>query len=415
LHAYLLPSLAADRSADLADILAECNGRLAQHQRVASASWWAGTDFPRTNLMKVRRHLLPQPSAAAAVHVESILAADDPVGQAIAGAASVASVRPDQTLTDLGIDSLGLVDLVLTLEAKTGKSVPDDQLRLDMTVAEVRKTLLRVGEAPETASAADHATAHPVPAMPMWPYTWGRAFRFLGFPVDLLYRFGVTRTVVLGREHLADLPPRVIFASTHHSFPDMPLIRYALGNSRGEHSAPRVATAIAAEGFNSGGPRLGGGLGLYPWWGVLALGLFPLRQRADTEASLRRLTQIATAGNDILIFPQGIHVQPEDERAGLSVTDFRSGVAHLAEALGYPVVPIGIAGTERIMPYKPSEFRGLLIAGVPVSITRGPLAIVFGPALWLEPGESLATFTARLQKQCFGLTRRAEQALSQPG
>ena len=102
LHAYLLPGLNADRTADLSAILAECNGRLAQHQRLASASWWEGTDFPRTNLLKVRRHLLPRPAAVTAVGVESVMAADDPVGQAIAGAAGVTAVQPEQTLSGLG-------------------------------------------------------------------------------------------------------------------------------------------------------------------------------------------------------------------------------------------------------------------------------------------------------------------------
>jgi 1-acyl-sn-glycerol-3-phosphate acyltransferase len=280
-----------------------------------------------------------------------------------------------------------------------------------MTVAEVRGALTRFAEAQQAASVDDGEKPRPLRAMPLWPYTWGRVFRFLGFTVDLLYRFGVTRTVVLGREHLGDLPPHVILASTHHSFPDMPLVRCALARPRGEHAPRSLVTAIAAEGFNSGGPSLGGGLGLYPWWGVLALGLFPLRQRADTEASLRELACVAAAGNDVLIFPQGVHMRPEDERAGLAIADFRPGVAHLANPLGNPVVPIGVAGTERVMPYKPSEFRGRLIAGVPVFITRRPLAIVFGPALWLEPGESPAAFTARLKQQCFALTRRAEQAL----
>jgi long-chain acyl-CoA synthetase len=415
LHAYLLPGLAVDRTSDLTTILAECNGRLAKHQRVASASWWEGTDFPRTNLLKVRRHLLPRPTSVVGVRVESVLAADDPVGQAIAGAAGVSSVRSDQTLSELGVDSLGLVDLTLSLEEKTGKTIADGALHLDMTVAQVRNALLHAADVQDGAAQAEPREPNASPPVPMWPYTWGRAFRVLSFPVDLLYRFGVTRTVTLGREHLADLPPQVIFASTHHSFPDMPLVHYALARSGGEHTPRRLVTAIAAGGFNSGGPQLGGGLGLYPWWGILALGLYPLRQDADTEASLRGLARVAAAGNDILIFPQGIHVPPADERAENPAARFRPGVAHLASDLGVPVVPIGVAGTEKVMPYKPSEFRGRLVAGVPVSITRGPLAIAFGPALSFEPSESLELFTLRLQKQCYALTRRAEEALKRFG
>ncbi|MGN6673931.1 MAG: hypothetical protein ACTHMA_11555, partial [Thermomicrobiales bacterium] len=66
---------------------------------------------------------------------------------------------------------------------------------------------------------------------PVWPYTWGRAFRFLSLPLDLLYRAAVTRTIVLGGEQLADLPERVIFAGTHHSFADVPLLRRGLART----------------------------------------------------------------------------------------------------------------------------------------------------------------------------------------
>jgi long-chain acyl-CoA synthetase len=405
LHAYLLPALALDRTADLVSIVAECNARLAQHQRLASASWWEGTDFPRTTLMKVRRHLLPQPRSIASVHVESVAAADDPVGQAIAGVAGVPAVQSAQTLAGLGLDSLGLLDLALALEDKTGNAVADGDLRLDMTVADVR-SLLRTPRLP--ADAAERTPRR----LPLWPYTWGRALRILGAPIDLLYRLGVTRTVVLGSEHLADLPARVIFAGNHHSFPDLPLIRHALSTHGRAHSARRLVTAIAAENFNSGGPQLGGGLGLYPWYGIVALGLYPLRQRTERQASLRGLARVMAAGNDVLIFPQGIHATPEQERADDPAVRFRPGVYHLANAFGVPVVPFGLAGTERIMPYKPSDFHGRLVAGIPLSIHRGPLAVAFGEPLVCQTGETAEAFDSRLQQRCYALARQAEQALA---
>src|SRR5215471_5916206 len=123
LHAYLVPTRQRDNQVDLRQIIAECNARLAQHQRVTSGSWWPEADFPRTPMLKLRRHLLPRPTAVAAIRVASALAGDDPVSQAIAGAAQVASVSPDQTLSDLGLDSLGLVELAEALEEKTGKPV----------------------------------------------------------------------------------------------------------------------------------------------------------------------------------------------------------------------------------------------------------------------------------------------------
>ncbi|HZS00417.1 MAG TPA: AMP-binding protein [Chloroflexota bacterium] len=406
LHAYLLPALPPGQ-VNLAELIATCNGRLAQHQRLATASWWPEPDFPRTAMLKVRRHLLPPPDTAHAVQIESALAADDPVGQAIAGVAHAGAVRPDQTLAALGLDSLGLVELAQALEEKTGKVVADGDLKLEMTSEQVRAL---VAAAPPLA-----AEREPEPrglaafnaAPPRWPYTWGRVFRGLALPFDLLYRVTVPRTIILGAEHLADLPPRVIFAGTHHSFADMPLVRYALARSAARRLGPRLIVVIGGEGFIKAG--------LASAYGILAFGLYPLLQRSDREASLRRLVSVAATGAPLLIFPQGTHADPARERAADPAVEFRLGTAHLAAALDASVVPFGLAGTESVMlPGAPPGFRGLVVSGIPVWLRRRPLAIAFGPPLTLAPGESPQAFTARLQAACYSLTREAERALD-PG
>src|SRR5262249_3318943 len=94
-------------------------------------------DFPCTSTFKVRRHLFSLSDDRAAVRVESVFAADDPVGQAIVVAARISGPRDQQTLAELGIDSFGLVELALLLEEKTGKPVSDGDLRLDLIVAQV--------------------------------------------------------------------------------------------------------------------------------------------------------------------------------------------------------------------------------------------------------------------------------------
>jgi 1-acyl-sn-glycerol-3-phosphate acyltransferase len=247
----------------------------------------------------------------------------------------------------------------------------------------------------------------------MWPYTFGRGFRLLGFPVDLLYRLGVTETMVLGEEHLRGLSSAPVqFAGTHHSFPDLPLVRHALAKAGGAHNRRRLVTAIAGENFNSGGPKLGAGMGLYPWYGMLALGLYPLRQHRERQASLRGLARVIPAGNDILLFPQGTHATPEQELADDRSVRFRPGVYYLASTFSVKVVPFGLAGTEKVMPYNPSEFRGPLLAGIPLVIHRGPLAIAFGAPMTCAEGETADVFDSRLQRTCYALTRQAESALA---
>ncbi len=398
LHAYLIPSAA---EGDVQPIVAASNARLAQHQRVASASWWAEEDFPRTaGLGKVRRHLLPQPEASKVVEVDAALAEDDPVGQAVAAAAHAGRVRDEQTLGELGLDSLSLVDLALGLEEKTGKVVGDDDLQLEMTVTQVREMIVSAQGADRTARAS--AERRMSASQPIWPYTWGRWLRVLRFPISLLYRYAVTRTIVLGGDNLRDLPPRVILAGNHRSFPDFPLVHRALKMSPAKPLASRLIVAAGAAGFDTAG--------LAGMYGRLAFGLFPLRQYSDRDVSLRALAKLAGDGSPILIFPQGTHSRPEEEHRNDPRVRFKPGVAHLAAGLDAAVVPFGLAGTDTMMPAFQDEFDGYRFADVPVSIKRGPLAIAFGAPLTLDPEESMTAFAERLQGASYELMTQAEEA-----
>ena len=91
----------------------------------------------------MRRHLLPTPEAVHAVAVDSTLAADDPVGQAVADGREGPGRHGRADAGELGLDSLALLDLALALEDKTGKAVGERDLALDMTVAQVRETLAK--------------------------------------------------------------------------------------------------------------------------------------------------------------------------------------------------------------------------------------------------------------------------------
>jgi acyl-CoA synthetase (AMP-forming)/AMP-acid ligase II len=83
---------------------------------------------------------------------------------------------------------------------------------------------------------------------PDWVYTWGRCLRVLSLPFDLLYRSVVTRTVVLGGEHLCGLPSTIVFAGTHHSFADVPLVRRGLELTPARSFGQPLLIAAAAGG-----------------------------------------------------------------------------------------------------------------------------------------------------------------------
>lgn len=394
LHAYLLRQGPAAESAK--NVAARCNRSLAVHQRVSSASWWPDPDFPRTSTLKVRRHLLPPPANKSAANdpeeVDAVV--ESAVAEAVAAAARVTTVRADQTLADLGLDSLMMVELALTIEEKAGVSVDEGSLSGDMTVGQLSE-LVQASQSPGSPAA-------PM-TVPLWPYTWGRWLRWLSWPIDVLYRRLATETVVIGGEKLEGLAGPVIFAGTHHGFGDLPLLRYALAQTPARRFVRSLVVAMAGDMLAKAA-----WLGHY---GILAFGLFPLARTGNREENLRLLLRIAGRGNTIVIFPQGQHVNPEDERLSRRRASFRPGIAKLAETLDATVVPFGLAGTERIVPPHSEQWRGRVIAGVPISLRPTRLAIAFGQPLWRSVDEDSDDFTQRLQETCFQLARQAELAL----
>ncbi|HEY3063933.1 MAG TPA: AMP-binding protein [Chloroflexota bacterium] len=402
LHGYLIPASAAARAHDPQLVLAHANARLAVHQRVASASWWPEADFPRTNTLKVRRHLLPLPTedSTRGPHAPPPIEGD-PVAEAVASVAKTTTVGDDQTLAELGIDSLGIVELVVQLEDKTGRALHEGALSTELRVAALREIVATAPLADERV-AADLETAQPLP-VPRWFYKYGWLARpVLTAPFDLLYAIGIPRTIVLGAEHLAGAQRGVVFAGNHRSFADLPLIRLGIGRSPARRFARRLVVAALAEGEGWRSP-----LSRYA---AAAFGLYPLDRLRNREASLRRLADLARQGNAVLIFPQGTHARPSEERGDPPAVRFKTGVAHVAEALDAPVVPFGLAGTELAMPPFLDDFHGPIVAGVPVAIKRTTLAIAFGAPMRPEVNETAQDFTERLEKVSYELAALADRA-----
>jgi long-chain acyl-CoA synthetase len=138
----------------------------------------------------------------------------------------------------------------------------------------------------------------------------------------------------------------VIFAANHQSHFDTPAILQAL--------PPRwryqVAPAMAKEFFKAHffpeeygwGPRATNSANYY--LAALFFNAFPLPQReTGTRQTLRYIGELVTAGYSVLIFPEGRR-NPDG-----SLGSFQPGAAMIAARLGVPVVPIRLAGLDRIL------------------------------------------------------------------
>lgn len=79
-------------------------------------------------------------------------------------------------------------------------------------------------------------------------------------------------------------------------------------------------------------------------WIVSALGAFPVtRGTADREA-LKRCIAVLQAGEPLVLFPEGTR------QSGPTVMPLFDGAAYVAVKAGVPIIPVGIGGSERVMP-----------------------------------------------------------------
>ena len=107
------------------------------------------------------------------------------------------------------------------------------------------------------------------------------------------------------------------------------------------------------------------------------LGGFPVsRGTADREA-LQRCIAVLEAGEPLVLFPEG------ERKSGPTVQPLFDGAAYVALKAGVPIVPVGIGGSEAVMPkgarmIRPSKVH--VIVGPPIqppvagagAASRGP-------------------------------------------
>lgn len=97
---------------------------------------------------------------------------------------------------------------------------------------------------------------------------------------------------------------------------------------------------------------------------ISALGAFPVhRGTADREA-LRTCVEVIKMGQPLVMFPEGTR------QSGPVVQELFDGCAYVAGKTGVPIVPVGIGGSEAVMP-KGSRFirpsKLVLVVGEPIA------------------------------------------------
>ena len=127
-------------------------------------------------------------------------------------------------------------------------------------------------------------------------------------------------------------------------------------------------------------------------WIVSALGAFPVtRGSADREA-LKRCIAVLEAGEPLVLFPEGTR------QSGPIVQPLFDGAAYVAVKAGVPIIPVGIGGSEGVMP-KGSKMiypkKCVVVVGEPIVVPRDEMGRVQRSAV-KDVTQTLSTELQRL-------------------
>jgi 1-acyl-sn-glycerol-3-phosphate acyltransferase len=102
-------------------------------------------------------------------------------------------------------------------------------------------------------------------------------------------------------------------------------------------------------------------------WIISALGAFPVtRGTADREA-LKRCISVLESGEPLVLFPEGTR------QSGPVVHPLFDGAAYVAVKAGVPIIPVGIGGSEGVMPKGAKMIyprKCVLVVGEPIYAPR---------------------------------------------
>jgi long-chain acyl-CoA synthetase len=360
----------------VASIVRDTNVKLSGNQQIRGWTIWPEDEFPTTPTQKVKKrfvvdHLLTMGRVEQARSVTNDQAATrtlTDVERIITQVANLpaAAVHPDATLSaDLGLDSLGRVDLLGAIEEELGAYVDEAALEPNATVAELERMV---------AAARDVKRDTGIYGWPLSPLV--RSFglllqQTLVYPlVHIFYKVKVT-----GQSKLVGLKGPVMFAPNHCLHWDNGIILMAIPLSW------RWKLAVAAAADDIFGNKLNGFAS-----SVLA-NAFPLAREGAIRRSLELLGARLDRQFSVLIYPEG------KLTIGGPMQPFKSGTGLIAVEGATPVVPMKlkirkVSALDHLdKKWEPARSNGW----------RGDVEVVFGDPIYFPAGTPAADATAQIQ------------------
>jgi long-chain acyl-CoA synthetase len=341
-------------------IVGEANKSLDAMQQITGYTVWNEPEFPKTTTLKIKKFVVKEEIKKGATGEAG--ASKDALINLIAKVtgSNPSGIKEESYLVaDLGLTSIGRLELVNFLEQEYRLDIEDSQIGPQTKVLDLRQIIAKR----EKVRSSDHCR--------FW--TNSAPIRALRTISDALLLYPLFRTFVTpevrGAEHLGKLNGPVVFVANHLSYFDQPSLMFALPRE----IRYRTATAAWEEFF------FGDYHGLDLIWrrlsyqlGTLLLNLFPLPQKRGFSGALKFMGKLTDNGINTLIFPEGEH-----SRDG-KMHEFQLGLGVIVKELGIPVVPVRIEGTR------------LVLAPDSSTPKRGKVTVTFGEPLHFrfeEPAE----------------------------
>jgi long-chain acyl-CoA synthetase len=358
----------------VADIVRSANVKLSQAQQIRGFTVWPEDAFPTTPTQKVKKREVIEriltmdrdeaPARPASVAQRALTE----VERLVARTANVPDDRiwPEAQLSaDVGLDSLGRVDLLGVIEEEMGVYIDDAALDPAATVADLERMVAASRDAkPETG----------IFGWPLSPFVRSIGLilqQVLVWPlVHLLYRVKIT-----GTEKLDGLRGPVMFAPNHCLHWDNGIILTSIPISW------RWRLAVAAAADDIFGSRLSG------FFSAVLANAFPLAREGAIRRSLELLGARLDRRFSVLIYPEG------KLTLGGPMQAFKSGTGLIAVEGATPVVPMKLKiGNVSIIDHLDRKWEAFRSNG-----WRGNVEVVFGDAIYFPAGTPPNEATAKIQ------------------
>jgi long-chain acyl-CoA synthetase len=358
----------------VAEIVRGANTKLSQAQQIRGFTVWPEDTFPTTPTQKVKKRevierILTMDKEEAPTRPASVAQrALSEVERLVARTANVPDERiwPEAQLSaDVGLDSLGRVDLLGVIEEEMGVYIDDAALDPAATVASLERMVAASRDAkPETG----------IFGWPLSPFVRSIGLilqQVLVWPlVHVLYRVKIT-----GREKLDGLRGPVMFAPNHCLHWDNGIILTSIPISW------RWRLAVAAAADDIFGNRLNG------FFSAVLANAFPLAREGAIRRSLELLGARLDRKFSVLIYPEG------KLTLGGPMQAFKSGTGLIAVEGATPVVPMKLKiGNVSIIDHLDRKWEPFRVNG-----WRGNVEVVFGDAIYFPAGTPPNEATAKIQ------------------